>query len=240
MVYVVLGMHKCGTTLTSQLLHVNGVKMIDYTPLPGELEYKHGGQYEAFSARMINEVLLNVRNVPSSKIRKRPLLEADRMKTCAQAYIDANKSYEYWGFKDPRTTLTYSEFWLDCLREIPHTVIVTYRAFEPFISRVAWYNLPQKVRMTKRYIEHYEECIEILKKDLPCQRLLFDFEDIKSNTSGFLSVCGLSPGVKDETVINNKLVRKVKLSITDRLLKSRFRHRLKAIELFAIQHKNQI
>ena len=140
MVYVVLGMHKCGTTFTSQVLNSNGIRMIDYNALPGELEYKFGGQYEDFSTRLINEVLLSARNLPSSKIKKIPFCETDRMKASAKNYIE-DRGAENWGFKDPRTTLTYRDFWAECLKDTPHTIIIAYRPWESFISRSSWYNI---------------------------------------------------------------------------------------------------
>ena len=52
MIYVVVGMHKCGTTLVSQLMHEMGISMIEYLPLlrlPILYTHIYGNEYCKYS-----------------------------------------------------------------------------------------------------------------------------------------------------------------------------------------------
>lgn len=230
MIYVVIGMHKCGTTLVSQLLHAAGVDMIEYFPLPEELEYKYGGQYESITTKRINEVLLQSRGIPSARIRKTELFDIDRMSTIAQRYIKT-KENQTWGFKDPRTTLTYLPFWSRMLSNQDHTLIVTYREVGSFLSRTAWYNFPHKIRLVKRYIEYYQECIAIVAKNKAESCYVVNFEDLKRDTSIITSLLSLKSKVPG-TVVSNKLDRKVRLSSVDKLVIKLKAKQLNAIDSF--------
>lgn len=237
MIYIVLGMHKCGTTLVSQMLEANGVSMIDYIPLPDDLEYKYGGQYEDITPKKINEALLGSRGLPSARIKKVSLVNADRLKSTAEQYVGSKAHLDTWGFKDPRTSLTYQDFWRQVLSNIPHKPLIVYRTFEEFISRTSWYNIFQKIRMCKRYIEHYDECKKI-KEELGTGALVLDYKDTVANPMGTLKTVLVSDEKLNVDFINSKLVRVPKLNFADRLVSFVFRTELRTLKEF--YSKNRI
>ena len=124
MIYVILGMHKSGTTLVSQILHHSGINMGDN--IENGASYDRGNQYERESTWRLNEDILQAREVRSiyiSSPKQRQFSEAQRERM-RQIIGTCNQQYGHWGFKDPRTCLVYP-FWA---AELPaHKLIVIYR-----------------------------------------------------------------------------------------------------------------
>ncbi|MCS5636265.1 MAG: sulfotransferase [Myxococcota bacterium] len=127
MIYVVLGMHKSGTTLVSQILHRSGVDMGDGFEVGGT--YDQGNQWERREAFLVNLDLVGCKEgdyysldhyldaegpLPSgSGSQMRRMIEA-----CEAKGGD-------WGFKEPLTCLTY-RLWRQVLP--PHKIIGVYRS----------------------------------------------------------------------------------------------------------------
>jgi len=125
-IYVVLGMHKSGTTLVSQTLHKSGVSM--GPEFDERISYDEGNQWERRSSWLINLDIVGadepgyfsldwhrrMGGAPDESV-------AARMRElCATAAGEADD----WGFKDPLTCLTYAH-WRHILPE--HRVIAVYR-----------------------------------------------------------------------------------------------------------------
>jgi len=55
MIYVILGMHKSGTTLISQILHKSGINMGEFNE---DVSYDQGNQHERPAAQKINREIL--------------------------------------------------------------------------------------------------------------------------------------------------------------------------------------
>lgn len=123
MIYIVLGMHKSGTTLVSQILHHSGINMGEHDET---ISYDRGNKYERESCLALNMDILhletflvidnaapeNLSMTPEQRIRMRQIIR------------QCQESYDHWGFKDPRTCLTYP-LWAT---ELPtHKLIVIYR-----------------------------------------------------------------------------------------------------------------
>ena len=124
MIYVILGMHKSGTTLVSQILHHSGINMGDN--LENDVSYDRGNQYERESTWRLNEDILQARTVRSIHIDPPAKLQlSDGQRSRMQEIIRAgNRQNADWGFKDPRTCLVYP-LWES---ELPqHRLIVIYR-----------------------------------------------------------------------------------------------------------------
>ncbi len=126
MIYVILGMHKSGTTLLAQIFHHSGINMD--TNLATDISYDQGNKYERQSVLALNIALLtgskgrSILKLAPSEIR--PIIHNQRshMKELIQRY---NEQYPHWGFKDPRTCLVYP-IWES---ELPkHKIIVIYRS----------------------------------------------------------------------------------------------------------------
>ncbi len=125
MIHVVLGMHKSGTTLVSQLLHRSGVPMLDAADQ--EAGYDDGHKFEDAEFRTINSTLLGSAGRYSLEIPLPDALDwSPELEDRARELIrERQASSKTWGFKDPRTTLTYP-FWRTVLPE--HRLLGVYRS----------------------------------------------------------------------------------------------------------------
>lgn len=126
MIYVVLGMHKSGTTLVSQTLHKSGISM--GREFDESRSYDQGNQWERRESWWINLEIVGAAEAgyfsldfatrhpgaPSASV-------AERMRALVEA---GSGEAEDWGFKDPLTCLTYEQ-WAHVLPE--HRVIAVYR-----------------------------------------------------------------------------------------------------------------
>lgn len=126
MIYIVLGMHKSGTTLVARALHESGIPM-------GE-GFRKGASYQELKyesgwAQDINDAILGVGRGAFSLTVTSRCLNADaiddqiagKMRAGAERF---SRQFADWGFKDPRSALTY-QFWRDNLPA--HRLIVVYR-----------------------------------------------------------------------------------------------------------------
>jgi hypothetical protein len=103
---IVMGMHKSGTSLLAQMLHEGGTPMITSGVDPS---YDLGSKHERRTAAKINLRILNAREgtryLPAlMPIWKWPLSE---FPTDLLEELEAEVGDSPWGFKDPRTTITY-------------------------------------------------------------------------------------------------------------------------------------
>ncbi|MDD4869641.1 MAG: hypothetical protein PHR77_03705 [Kiritimatiellae bacterium] len=124
MLYIVLGMHKSGTTLVAEILHRSGIRMVE-EGVSG-LDYDAGNKYERSATQRLNKDILKCHNIESYEIAlPNPLsvsvVQRHEMNEIVRA---ANATGEDWGFKDPRTCLTY-QAWKPSL--LVHRLIVVYR-----------------------------------------------------------------------------------------------------------------
>ncbi|MEM7464535.1 MAG: sulfotransferase [Pseudomonadota bacterium] len=122
--FIILGMHKSGTTLLSRILHHSGIEMVEETIDP---DYDQGNQYERKSTNSLNKRLLGGQKQNSSKVRN--AIDAknveENLKTEAiRLFGELDGRNCDWGFKDPRTCLTY-EFLAPLLPR--HKVIAIFR-----------------------------------------------------------------------------------------------------------------
>lgn len=124
MIYVVLGMHKSGTTLVSETLHHSGIGMIEASgPVGG---YDEGNKWERETTKAVNHQILGsagTHSLRTTRGDRRPLRPdlAGRMRELVN---DLSARHADWGFKDPRTCLTY-DLWAANLPE--HRLVVVYR-----------------------------------------------------------------------------------------------------------------
>lgn len=125
MIYVVLGMHKSGTTLVSQILHHSGINMMDSVdPSAG---YDQGNKWERESTKAINHELLGSAGEFSLAARRpKALSGAPELQGRMRELIRSlSQRHGDWGFKDPRTCLIY-DVWAPALPE--HRLVVVYRS----------------------------------------------------------------------------------------------------------------
>lgn len=132
MIYVVLGMHKSGTTLVSQILHHSGVDMGDFDTA---VSYDQGNQYERESTQDVNQTVLGSFGKESLDVSapRQPLRVNTAVREEMQRIVAKNEArHEHWGFKDPRSCFTYP-LWESVLPD--HKLIVVYRPVEEMWKR---------------------------------------------------------------------------------------------------------
>lgn len=124
MIYVVVGMHKSGTTLISQILHKSGINMGRFSD---NISYDKGNKFERLETQSINYRILGCRHVHSLDVitpAKDIPIDSSIAADINQLVSQANSRFANWGFKDPRTCLTYP-VWQKFLPA--HKVIFIYR-----------------------------------------------------------------------------------------------------------------
>jgi len=105
MIYVVLGMHKSGTTLIAQILHHSGVNMGE---IDDSVSYDSGNKYERHSTLQLNEDILGQGSVNSIELTAPDMLSLSDSQRERMRQIIASNEAKYngnWRFKEPRTCL---------------------------------------------------------------------------------------------------------------------------------------
>jgi len=123
MITVILGMHRSGTSALGGLLHSNGIVMgrdDDFYPPPMKENPK--GFYENVRFRRINDRLLkevqyNVKSF-NPEIPEVPITQDEKLRKMMKELIRGyDKEFDNWGWKDPRTSLTFTS-WIDVMAEM--------------------------------------------------------------------------------------------------------------------------
>lgn len=155
---VVLGMHKSGTSLVAQTLHRSGFWMGEFRE---ELDYSSGNRHEHHAFQAVNrDVLSAYLSAPlSHRLRRSWLPDHDQAgyptnqdslawihwralerdlpsqpsPAAAQRLIEEmDRKHGDWGFKDPRTALTYP-VWRRLLPD--HRIVVVFRGLGQVLER---------------------------------------------------------------------------------------------------------
>lgn len=110
-VYIVVSMHRSGSSLVANILHENGIVMGEeknFKPKANSTNEK--GFYENYLFRKINDDILKEKGY-AVKSWKTPIPEvknttSDIYNRMNRLVVSYNRTYEAWAFKDPRTCLT--------------------------------------------------------------------------------------------------------------------------------------
>ena len=128
---IVMGMHKSGTTLVAEMLHRAGTPMV----LPGvDPDYDSGTRYERRITQIINMKILGARDGTRYLPALMPIWEwpQNPFPTEFLPQIEAEIGDENWGFKDPRTTVTYPTW----AQQFPEGArFYVYRSHREFLRR---------------------------------------------------------------------------------------------------------
>jgi len=190
MIVVVLGMHKSGTTLVAQMLHESGIDMGEFDP---DLGYDDDNKFERHKAQEINRSLLDGYLIPPihSVLRRLGSEQYDqagyrknsdslalvryaalrrRLTDQAEPRIEelvqnCSRTHADWGFKDPRTALTYPA-WQRYLPE--HRLIVVYRSYTQLVHRYlkGSNNLPKLFRVLHSWTTYNMAVLEHIESTL--------------------------------------------------------------------------
>ncbi|HMB68263.1 MAG TPA: sulfotransferase [bacterium] len=133
MIYLVLGMHKSGTTLVSEILHHSGIPMGD---IDTSLTYDDANQYEDQESLHLNMELIGAPDyeVLHLKAPDPPVATPEQTERMRRFIADRSARDADWGFKDPRTALVYP-LWEQELPE--HRIIAVWRYPEEVWPRFA-------------------------------------------------------------------------------------------------------
>ncbi len=176
MIVVVLGMHKSGTTLVSKLLHHAGINMV-------EKEQPESYEADAFYERELTfDMNLDLLGISPDHVlhipRPAQLSMTESQKQQMQVIIDTNdQRHTDWGFKDPRTCLTYSA-WEQMLP--PHKLVMIYRPIDDIWHRFQyrgkrfWRNWTRAMSLVKRWCDHNQSLLDILKTT-ECETILLSY-----------------------------------------------------------------
>lgn len=175
---IVVGMARSGTTLISEMLHLAGTSMYAEGMDP---RYDGGNKYERVSCQDINLEILGVESIPAiSTIWERPLNDISEASLNA---LREEVGTAPWGFKDPRTTITYP-VWRKYFPEGP--TIYTYRHHSEVMRHYfqAAKNANSALRRTRRavraWIFYNEQLLKNLESDKQANRraALVQYEEL--------------------------------------------------------------
>jgi hypothetical protein len=187
-IYVILGMHKSGTTLVSQMLHHAGINMVDANK--AGISYDQGNKYERQSAKELNEAILNCRGQESIDIAAPLTVQFTEGQRAQMQTIVAQCSEKYpmCGFKDPRTCLLYP-LWAS---ELPqHKIIAVYRSPQELWQRYRSdhhrnrYRDPLKAwKLMNRWCEHNIGILNALQTS-PMDFIVVEYRRLVSTQAEF-------------------------------------------------------
>jgi len=164
MIYVVLGMHKSGTTLVSQMLHMHGINM--GTPEENK-NYDQGEQFERLETQELNMTMLDCDQSTFSLdvFKKLEKIQSDPelINEMTGLVNDLNAQYSDWGFKDPRTCLTW-DAWEPILGK-DVSLIAVWRhpneVFGHYIKPKKWWLIRRAFRTLRAWYNHNKEILAI-------------------------------------------------------------------------------
>jgi hypothetical protein len=201
MIYLVLGMHKSGTTLVSQTFHESGINMGDFDE---SLDYDNNNKFERLVTQEINRVMLDGFLLPPLshliRSRHRPLFDQagyqrNKDSLALVRYQAFQREYQDytppvmketvnrldsenldWGFKDPRTCLTYP-IWGRVLPD--HRLVIVYRHFSQLIKRyrVSTWNVSRLYRVLYSWTIHNKLIIRHLTQTAQ-QAIVLSYEKL--------------------------------------------------------------
>jgi hypothetical protein len=158
---IVMGMAQCGTSLLAEMVHRGGTPMFAGNADPS---YDDGIKYERPLCQAINRRLLGVARDGDSPHSTLPLwtwplhpFPHEELEVLQEEVKD-----EAWGFKDPRTTLTYSG-WLEAFPGGPR--LYTYRSHTEYLRRSLRVQKKYSLRRARRQMQAWLSFNEALARN---------------------------------------------------------------------------
>jgi hypothetical protein len=184
MIYLVLGMHKSGTSLIAELLHKAGISMVDEAQ---QGSYEDGAYYERQSTYQLNMALLGWKD-ENVLYRKGQAQTSASQIAQMQAIIAENESrHSNWGFKDPRTCLTYP-LWANILP--PHRLIIVFRPVEDSWHRYQykglrfWKHFQRAFQLVEAWLAYNQDILKIIEQT-SSETLVLSYRKLISEESEF-------------------------------------------------------
>lgn len=222
MITVILGMHRSGTSALGGLLHSNGIVMgreEDFYPPPMKENPK--GFYENVRFRRINDRLLkdvgyNVKSF-NPEIPEVPVTDNLELRKMMKELIrEYDKEFTNWGWKDPRTSLTFAS-WVDVMDEMEvlsdlRCIIILRPSSEVAISMRARGNKEKyKGQFSKLAIEYLARAVSNLQSHPRIPVITFQFKALLENTETVVVQLEdlLELDIKDTSFIDPAIARTV-------------------------------
>ena len=180
-VVVVLGMHKSGTSLISEILHHSGIEMLEEESTLG---YDQGFHHERRATSDINKDLLRSRGLHSLEtIRKLDLDNVDQnVRTVALQFVAAMADRDLdWGFKDPRTCLTY-DLWRSILPA--HKLVCVFRDAPEVLQHYARTTKGSPFRALRAWFEYNKAMLEAYQRTPEADRRMIHYRSFMASADG--------------------------------------------------------
>ena len=185
---VVLGMHKSGTSLVSEILHHSGIEMVEEQPARG---YDEGFKCERAATQLINKDLLAAHDLYSLETIKRVgLNDADPavVQAAAEMVSQMTRHGNDWGFKDPRTCLTY-EVWRSVLPE--HKLVCIFRDVVEVHHRYAKWRRHGGFHVLNAWYEYNQAMLEAYESAPEGSRVMLHYGNFMEGDGAFAALNGL-------------------------------------------------
>ncbi len=192
MIVIVIGMHRSGTSAVAGILHLNGIAMgSEKTFKPKPLPQNPKGFYENYDFRKINDqILKQVGYKVKSFDTDIPFVHASDRTVTKMGKLTEKQVFENtdWGWKDPRTCLTLSE-WLTLFEEkglLEETkVVFTTRSASAVAESLRKRNELHIDNGLMLWRLYHERALEALEQ-FPVPRFHFSYENLLNDSH---SVC---------------------------------------------------
>lgn len=185
---VVLGMHKSGTSLVSEILHHSGIEMIEEGSARG---YDEGFHHERALTRKINKDLLDAHRRHSLDAVDRIDAEAagaDSVREATNLVSAMSRRGMDWGFKDPRTCLTY-DFWKTLLP--PHKLICIFRDVAEVHHHYAKVGKESGFRVLNAWFHYNQAMLEAFEGAPESDRLMIRYGSFMEGDEVFMALSSL-------------------------------------------------
>ena len=184
-VAVVLGMHKSGTSLISEILHRSGIDMVEQEP---NLGYDEGFHFERRVTGEINKDLLGARDKHSLDTTT-PVdaasTDPEIRREAAGFIADMSERGTDWGFKDPRTCLTY-DFWRSVLPA--HKLICIFRDVAEVHRHYARVKKGSASRVLNAWFRYNEGMLKAFEGTPESDRLALHYGSFMENDEGLTAL----------------------------------------------------
>ncbi len=232
--FIIAGMHRSGTSLTSSLMESAGVNV--GMRLMGALPSNPKGHFENLDFVEFHERALQLQDANKDGWTLSPTTSTSpQLRDEAKLIIEKNSTSHFWGWKDPRTTL-FLDFWRELLPQA--YFIFTYRA--PWEVMDSLYRRGDKIfadnpaHALEIWI-HYNKLIIDFYRRFPERSILLNIENLISDRHCIFELCKDKFEIEfrkpTENIIDKSLMSTLSPSSHRPLLINKFYP--EAIELFS-------
>ncbi len=213
MIYLVIGMHKSGTTLISKSLHESGINMVH--SVEGASDCYFDQKYERLATLEINNDIIQGNWANTLKLGvPGPLKPNPAISSKAKHIISSvQKECSDWGFKDPRLCFTYN-FWN---RHLPqHKIIGVYRNPYDVIRHYGALSSPKRYKVLSLWQAYNARLVNIVKAN-PYNSIMLNYENYMSDDDGLgrlsdfcsLKICDVRVRKSNSKIYNAVFLEKI-------------------------------